>query len=111
VHNTLELPGSLFEVITFWIGECFGFSFSIVCSVLRLRLKDLDLPLALSLEMAFCLWLIRWGGDDRLGAPKRIIGIIPPLSAFLLERGIPQKHPSQAPRRHTAAPRRGSSRH
>ena len=61
MHNTLELPGSLFEVITFWIGECFGFSFSIVCSVLRLRLKDLDLPLALSLEMAFCLWLIRWG--------------------------------------------------
>jgi hypothetical protein len=53
VHNTLELPGSLFEVITFWSGECFGFSFSIVCSVLASRLKDL--PLALSLEDDFLL--------------------------------------------------------
>ena len=35
-------------------------------------------------------------GDDHLGAVKSIIGIIPPLSAFLLERGIPLRHPSQA---------------
>ena len=47
MHNTLELPGSLFEVITFWTGECFGFSFSILCSVLPLRVKDLPLTLPL----------------------------------------------------------------
>jgi hypothetical protein len=45
VHNTLESPKSLFEVITLWSGECFGFSFSIVCSALPLRLKDLPLAL------------------------------------------------------------------
>ena len=58
MHNTLESPKSLFEVITLWSGECFGFSFSIVCSALPLRLKDL--PLTLPLEMAFCLRRIRW---------------------------------------------------
>jgi hypothetical protein len=57
VHNTLESLESLFEPITFWAGECFGLSFSIVCSVLALRLKDL--PLTLPLEMAFCLQWIR----------------------------------------------------
>jgi hypothetical protein len=44
--------------LRFGPGEYFGFSFSVVCSVLPLRLKDL--PLTLPLEMAFCLRRIRW---------------------------------------------------
>jgi hypothetical protein len=44
--------------LRFGPGECFGFSFSVVCSVLPLRLKDL--PLTFPLEMAFCLRRIRW---------------------------------------------------
>jgi hypothetical protein len=56
-HNTLESPKSLFELITFWAGECFGLSFSIVCSMLPLRLKDL--PLTLPLDGFYCLRRIR----------------------------------------------------
>jgi hypothetical protein len=43
----LESPKSLFEVITFWAGECFGFSFSVVCPVRPSRLKDLPLAFPL----------------------------------------------------------------
>ena len=57
MHNTVESLESFFEVITLWSGECFGFSFSVVCYVLALRPKDL--PLTLPLEMAFCLRRIR----------------------------------------------------
>jgi len=58
VHNTLESPKSLFELITFWAGECFGLSFSIVCSMLPLRLKDL--PLTLPLDGLFACICLQW---------------------------------------------------
>jgi hypothetical protein len=60
VHNTLASPKSLFEVIAFWTGECFGYS-SIVCFVPQLRAKDLPSELLLLLlRMALCAQGIRW---------------------------------------------------
>ena len=57
------------------LGECFGLSFSIVCSMLPLRLKDL--PLTLPLD-DFLPAADPIGGDDRLGDAEYYRYYFPP---------------------------------
>jgi hypothetical protein len=68
--------GRSLRSLRFGPGECFGFYFSVVCSVLALRPKDL--PLALLLD-GFLPAADPMEGDDRLGdARYTVLSVLSP---------------------------------